>query len=60
MKHARLAACYAKDDCWLASDLSEEVQWGGNGVPTLFCTSNVTWRFRFFISISTCSVWSSI
>jgi len=25
MKYARLAAGYAKDDCWLASDLSAEV-----------------------------------
>jgi len=33
---------------------------GGHGVPTSFCTSNVTWRFRFFISISGCSVWRSI
>ena len=28
-------------------------------VPTSFCTRNVTWRFRFFISISTRSAWSS-
>jgi len=25
MKHAGLAACYAKDDCWLVSDLSAGV-----------------------------------
>jgi len=25
MKHARLAVGYAKDDCWLASDLSAGV-----------------------------------
>ena len=27
---------------------------------TPFFTSNLTWRFRFFISISTCSAWSII
>jgi len=33
---------------------------GWERVPTPFCTSNITWRFRFFISISTRSAWSSI
>jgi len=28
--------------------------------PTPFRTSNLTWRIRFFISISTCSAGSSI
>jgi len=32
----------------------------GKAFPHLFCTSNVTWRFRFFISISMCSTWSSL
>jgi len=31
----------------------------GNDVPRAFCTSNVTWRFRFSISVSACSAWSS-
>jgi len=50
----------------LKKDWKPEVQWGGNGVPTSCCgvgpffTSNVTWKFRFIISICTCSVWSSI
>jgi len=30
IKHARLAVGYAKDDYWLASDLSAGVKWGGN------------------------------
>jgi len=45
--------------------MTEMFQWkkssvGWERVPTLFCTSNVTWRFRYFISISTCSAWNSI
>jgi len=31
----------------------------GSDVPTAFYTSNVTWKVRFFISVSTCSAWSS-
>jgi len=34
--------------------------WCGNVVPTPFCTSYVTWRFRFFLSVPACSAWSSI
>jgi len=34
--------------------------WMWERVPTPFCTRNVTWRFRFFISISIRSAWSSI
>ena len=47
--------------------LSPQVKTRGNGVPAPFLmwkpvahTSKVTWRFRFFISISTCSAWSNI
>jgi len=33
---------------------------GWERVPTPYCASNVTWRVRFFISISSSSAWSSI
>jgi len=58
MKHVRLAVGYA--DYGLASDLRISIKLG-NGIPTHtpFCTSNVTWRFRLFISMSMWSAWSS-
>jgi len=34
--------------------------WDGNAYPYILHYSNVTWRFTFFISVSTCSAWSSI
>ena len=30
--------CNTRGDYWLTSDLPAGVQWGGNGVPTPFCT----------------------
>jgi len=64
MKRARLAVGYAKDYYWLATVLPAGMWWVGNGWERrshiFLHYSNVTWRFRFFISISTCSAWSSI
>jgi len=51
-------------ECIWLSTISNQgcsgVRTRGNGVPTPFYTSSVTWRFRVFISTSTCSAWSII